>query len=156
MKKQILRAAAGFGLFSVLALVAAAGTARAQSPVRLTVDVPFDFYVGDQLMPAGRYTVGRAVKGTDRTLIVAGQNEDDRAAVVTTPVAGRESRSTALVFHRYGGEYFLRGAWTAGDAEGRGFRESKRERAARRGGRLIVKNGGGGVRPEVVEVTANR
>lgn len=155
MKKQILRAA-GFGLFSVLALVATAGAARAQSPARLALDVPFDFYVGDQLMPAGRYTVRRAVKDTDRTLVVAGENEGARAAGVTAPAEGRESRRGALVFHRYGGEYFLRSAWAAGEAEGREFRESKRERAARRGGRLIVKNGGGGVRPEVVEVTAGR
>ena len=156
MKKQILRAATTFGLFSVLALVAAAGTARAQSPVRLTVDVPFDFYVGDQPMPAGRYTIRRAVKDTDRTLVVAGQDEDDRTVAVTAPVAGRESGRSALVFHRYGGEYFLRSAWTAGDAEGREFRVSKRERAARRGGRLLVRNGGEGVGPQVVEVTAAR
>lgn len=156
MKKQILRAATGFGLFSVLALVAAVGAARAQSPVNISVDVPFDFYVGDQLMPAGRYTVKRAVRDANRTLVVAGQKEGDRAAAATAPVAGRESRRSALVFHRYGDEYFLRSAWAAGDAEGREFRESKRERAARRGGRLIVKNGGGGVRPQVVEVTAGR
>ena len=156
MKKQILRAATSFGLFSVLALVAAVGTARAQSPVNISVDVPFDFYVGDQLMPAGRYTVKRAVKDNDRTLVVAGEDEDDRTAALTAPVGGRGSKQSALVFHRYGGEHFLRSAWTGGDAEGREFRESKRERAARRGGRLIVKNGGEGVRPEVVEVTANR
>lgn len=156
MKKQFLRAVTGFGLFSTLALVAAAGAAQAQSPARLTVDVPFDFYVGDQLMPAGRYTVRRAVRDNDRTLVVAGEKEGDRAAGVTAPAAGRESKRGALVFHRYGGEYFLRSAWTEGGAEGREFRESKREGAARRGSRLLVKNGGDGVKPQIVEVTAVR
>lgn len=156
MKKQILRAVTSFGLLSVLALVAAVTDARAQSPVNLSVDVPFDFYVGDQLMPAGRYTVKRAVKDTNRTLVVAGENKDERAAAATAPAAGRESKQSALVFHRYGGEHFLRAAWTAGDAEGRAFTESKRERAARRGRSLLVKNGDGGVKPEVVEVTATR
>ena len=156
MKKQILRAVTSFGLFSILALVAAAGPARAQSPVNISVDVPFDFYVGDKRMPAGRYTVKRAVKDTNRTLVVAGDREGERAAATTAPVAGREARQSALVFHRYGGEYFLRSARTVGETEGREFNESKLERAARQGRRLLVKRGGDGVRPEVVEVTASR
>ncbi len=156
MKKQILRAATSFGLFSVLALAAATGTARAQSPVRLSVDVPFDFYVGDRLMTAGRYTVRRAVRDTNRTLVVAGRGEGERASATTAPIAGREARQSALVFHRYGGQHFLRGAWTVGEAEGREFGESEQERAARRERRLLVRRGGGGAKPEVVEITAGR
>lgn len=156
MKKQVLRAVTNFGLFSILALSAAAPTARAQSPVRLSVDVPFDFYVGDRRMPAGRYTVKRAVRDTNRTLLIAGDKEGARAAATTAPVAGREARRSALVFHRYGHAYFLRGAWTVGETEGREFNESKLEREARRVRRLLAGRGGEGVRPEVVEVTAGR
>ena len=156
MKKQILRNATTFGLFAVLALVAAVSAARAQSPVNISVEGPFDFYVGERLMPAGRYTVKRVARDTNRVLVVAGQDEGDRAAAMTAPVTGREVRQSALVFHRYGEQYFLRGAWTVGDTEGCAFAESKLERAARRDGRQLVKQGGDGVKPEVVEVTARR
>ena len=156
MKKQILRTITTFGLFSILALVAAVGTARAQSPVNISVDVPFDFYVGEQLMPAGRYTVKRAVKNTSSTLLIAGAEDGERATATTAPIAGREARQSALVFHRYGDDYFLRSAWTVGETEGREFKASKLERAARQQRRMLVKNGGEGVRPEVVEVTAKR
>ena len=155
MKKQILRAVTNFGLFSILALAGAVSTARAQSPVNISVDVPFDFHVGDRLMPAGRYTIKRAVKNTNGTLLVAG-DEGERATAATAPVAGREARGTALVFHRYGGEYFLRSAWTVGETEGREFNVSKLEREARRQSRLLVRRGGEGVRPEIVEITAGR
>lgn len=155
MKKQILRTVTTFGLFSALALVAAVGTARAQSPVNISVDVPFDFYVGDQLMPAGRYTVKRAARDTNRALLIAGEDGGDRAAAMTTPTVGREARQSALVFHRHGEQHYLRAAWTVGETEGRAFRESKLERAARERRRLLVKNEGG-VKPEVVEVTARR
>lgn len=159
MKKQVLRTVTGFGLFSILALVAAAPAARAQSPVNIKVEVPFDFHVGERLMPAGRYTIRRAAADTNRTLVVAGEGEGERAAVATAPVAGREARRTALVFHRYGGEHFLRAAWTAGETEGREFAESKRERAARRQRRQLVRRGGESgpeIVPEIVEVTARR
>ena len=156
MKKKILRAVTTFGLFSVLALVAAVAPARAQSPVSLSVDVPFDFYVGDKQMPAGRYTIRRAAKGTNSVLVLAGEKDGERAAATTAPVAGREARRSALVFHRYGDEHFLRAAWTVGETEGREFNVSKLERAARQGRRMLVKNGGETVRPEVVEVTATR
>lgn len=156
MKNQILRIVTGFGLFSILALVAAVSPAQAQSPVNISVDVPFDFYVGDQLMSAGRYTVKRAMRNTNRTLLIAGDEEGERAAATTAPVVGRAAKQSALVFHRYGGQYFLRGAWTVGDTEGYAFPESKRERAERQQRRHLVKQGGDGVRPEVMEITAKR
>lgn len=156
MEKQILRNATTFGLFAVLALVAAVSTARAQSPVNISVDVPFDFYVGDRLMSAGRYTVKRVARDTNRVLVVAGQDEGDRVTAMTAPVTRREVRQSQLVFHRYGEQYFLRGTWTVGDTEGCAFAESKQERAARRMRRQLVENGGDGAKPEVVEVTAKR
>ena len=156
MKKQIHRTVTTFGLFSILALVAAVSPAQAQSPVSISVDVPFDFYVGDLLMPAGRYTVKRAMRDTNRTLLIAGDKEGERAAAMTAPVVGRAAKQSTLVFHRYGAEYFLRSTWTMGETEGREFSQSKQERAARERKRQLTRQGGEGVRPEVVEVTANR
>lgn len=156
MTRQITKAFTAFGLFAALALFAAAGAARAQSPVNIKVSVPFDFYVGDRLLPAGEYTVRRAGAGAGNLLVVAGAGE--RAARQTNAVEGASADATRLVFHRYGGQYFLARLWVAGDREGREFRPSKRERAIRAEAAQIAALGGNaeGMKPVVVEVAAGQ
>ena len=157
MKRQILKTFAASAVFDALALFAAAGAARAQSPVNIRVNVPFDFYVGDRLLPAGEYTVRRAVAGVTNTLIVAGRGE--RAARQTSRVeSSREADATQLVFHRYGEQHFLVRIWTVGEREGREFRRSKRERAIRAEGAQVAALGGNaeGMKPVVVEVAAGQ
>ena len=157
MKKQILKAFTATAVFAALALFAAAGEARAQSPVNIRVNVPFDFYVGDRLLPAGEYRVGRAVTGVTNTLLVAGR--DERAARQTSGVQSRrEAEATKLVFHRYGEQYFLVRLWTVGEREGREFHQSRRERAIRAEGAQVAALGGNseGMKPAVVEVAAGQ
>ncbi|MCA1614405.1 MAG: hypothetical protein LC800_09780 [Acidobacteria bacterium] len=155
MTKQVLKAFTAAAVFAALALFAAVGTARAQSPVQIRINVPFDFYVGDQLLPAGEYTVRRAAAGANNTLVVAGGGE--RAARQTSVIeGGREADATKLVFHRYADQHFLVSLWTEGERTGRGFRPSKRERAIRAEGARVAARGGNAedVRPVVVEVAA--
>jgi hypothetical protein len=80
-----------------------AGTSFAQSN-GVRANVPFDFTVGDKLLPAGTYTI----KEQSNHVIVI-KNHDKPIAMVSlvngdynpSPDSGR------LMFHRYGSQYFL-------------------------------------------------
>ena len=86
-----------------IANFAMAGTSFAQSNgVRATV--PFDFTVGDKLLPAGTYTIKEQ---SDHVIMVT--NHDKPIAMVSL-VNGDSNRSPnggKLKFHRYGSQYFL-------------------------------------------------
>ncbi len=86
-----------------IANVAMAGTSFAQSN-GVRANVPFDFTVGDKLLPAGTYTI----KEQSNHLIVI-QNHDKPTAAISL-VDGDGNRSPdggKLKFHRYGSQYFL-------------------------------------------------
>jgi hypothetical protein len=86
-----------------IANFAMAGTSFAQSNgVRATV--PFDFTVGDKLLPAGTYTIKEQ---SDHLIMI--QNHDKPIAAVSL-VNGDSHKSPnggKLMFHRYGSQYFL-------------------------------------------------
>ena len=86
-----------------IANFAMAGTSFAQSNgVRATV--PFDFTVGNELLPAGTYTIKEQ---SDHLIVI--QNHDKPIAMLSL-VNGDSNRSPnggKLKFHRYGSQYFL-------------------------------------------------
>jgi hypothetical protein len=86
-----------------IANFAMAGTSFAQSNgVRATV--PFDFTVGNKLLPAGTYTIKEQ---SDHMIVI--QNHDKPIAMLSL-VNGDSNRSPnggKLKFHRYGSQYFL-------------------------------------------------
>jgi hypothetical protein len=86
-----------------IANFAMAGTSFAQSNgVRATV--PFDFTVGDKLLPAGTYTIKEQ---SEHVIMI--QNHDKPIAVLSL-VDGDSNKSPnggKLKFHRYGSQYFL-------------------------------------------------
>jgi hypothetical protein len=108
----------------VTALAAAAAFAQSST---LHANVPFNFIVGTQVMPAGQYTVD---SGSFNAAVIIRSDDCVRA---TMAVFGSGLRSTAtsnlgkLVFHRYGGTYFLSEIWQPGN-EGRQLPETSRER----------------------------
>jgi hypothetical protein len=75
----------------------------------MRIDVPFAFYMGDQLFPAGEYSFGmnhgnyatasivnvRAPKGTDNRLLMTNAGTDNNAT------------ANQLVFNKYGQKLFL-------------------------------------------------
>jgi len=89
-------------LFTLAALVTAGGAMAQGRAVRATV--PFDFTVGDKLLPAGNYEVSKPSSS-----FVEIQNRDNHAtALTTTTYSSHDSRQKAeLVFNRYGNQYFL-------------------------------------------------
>jgi hypothetical protein len=60
MKKQLLMGLTTLSLFVTLAAV----SASAQSDMSLKVNIPFEFSVGNEVLPAGEYTVRNMVQAT--------------------------------------------------------------------------------------------
>jgi hypothetical protein len=86
-----------------VANLAMAGTSFGQSKV-VKADVPFEFTVGNQLLPAGTYTIRTETQG-----VIAIKNHDKPVAVYA--LVGQDGAKAPsggkLVFHKYGNRYFL-------------------------------------------------
>jgi hypothetical protein len=76
------------------------------------VNVPFDFYVGKELLPAGdyRFEMGAMTPFTAKSssLLVRRQDGSSVTGIFTIPGSGSLSIDTdRLHFNRYGNKYFL-------------------------------------------------
>jgi hypothetical protein len=89
-------------LFILAAFVAGTGAMAQGHAVQATV--PFDFTVGDKLLPAGTYEIWSPSTDT-----IEVQNRDKHVAMLTTTTYdSHESRNGGeLVFDRIGEQYFL-------------------------------------------------
>src|ERR1700726_623868 len=80
-----------------------AGTSFAQSNgVRATV--PFDFTVGDKLLPAGTYTIKEQ---SDHVIVIQNHDKPIGAFSLVNGDGNRSPNGGKLKFHRYGSQYFL-------------------------------------------------
>src|SRR5215213_5085764 len=78
MKKLIIKVT----LLSAMLVMTAAASVQAQSlAYRARFDIPFDFAFGKKTLPAGQYSIGRALSSSDD---------------VTLAIADRDGRSQAL------------------------------------------------------------
>ena len=103
MKKQLL-ALIGLGL------LLATASAYAQSGV-VKANVPFNFIVNNTQLPAGEYRISPIGIASSAMAI---QSPDRKAGLVFSPNACESlepSKTTKLVFHRYGDRYFLAEIW---------------------------------------------
>jgi len=109
-----------------LGLLLATASAYAQTGV-VKANVPFNFIVAKTQIPAGEYTIHRvATAGSAMTI----QSSDRKLIQVVLPNACESMQAqekTKLVFHRYGGQYFLAQVWTAGNNRGIELPKSRRE-----------------------------
>lgn len=134
MKKQALRFFAMVILVIMVAFISAlASSVSAQTPSHnIKANIPFEFNVGDQTLPAGQYSVGRV--SNDGTMMAAiNRNITVGAHRLTIPVKNsmRKNQST-LVFRRYGSRYYLSEIWRSGEMQGRAILKTRRERAVER------------------------
>ena len=114
---------------SYLVSMATVAPAYAASVDGMRAQVPFDFYVGDRLIPAGEHAV--KTLSADEAALRVGDGRQS-ATVLTNSATDRDGRGRArLVFHKCGDQYFLAAVWGA-DNRGRTLRESKRERGLRK------------------------
>ncbi len=136
-------------LLSALLLLMSAAPAQAQSlSTRARFTIPFDFAFGERKLPAGQYSVGRAVISSDDiTLSIVDRAGRAKGVQLSNAVFKTQPNTRALlVFHRYGDQYFLAQVWQAGATAGRSFMQSKQERelqkqlAMRTSGDKVVQN----------------
>ena len=128
MSKQIVKSLSmltlGVGLALAVAVVSANGQVSSQ---RVTAQIPFDFIVGDQILPSGQYTV-KAITSDGDGLRISSRDGKSSAIRLSNSVAETsKKRNARMVFHRYGQHYFLAEVWS-GNSYGQKLMPCKRER----------------------------
>jgi hypothetical protein len=101
-----------------LGLLLAVSAAEAQEP-RVKANIPFDFVLGNQVLSAGEYKVITQGSGNEAILI---RSDDGKAVALSLTYACtslKPSDKTKLIFHTFGGRYFLSQIWTEGNTRGR-------------------------------------
>ncbi|HVJ08723.1 MAG TPA: hypothetical protein VM554_10090 [Acidisarcina sp.] len=95
-------------ILSVIALLAVASfvTANRASAQEhaIKANVPFDFTVGDQLLPPGTY---RITSGTSHEVLLEGRGVGISVFVMGTADYKYADAAPKLVFHKIGDQYFL-------------------------------------------------
>jgi len=109
--------AKAIALLMMVGLAVAAASAQSTQPMNFRT--PFAFMVGDQLLPAGAYTV-HVVTVTGKLLVSKpdGTAAGNFVGSIVLQKLDYESRYR-LVFHRYGTQYYLSEIWTPGYRTGR-------------------------------------
>jgi hypothetical protein len=82
---------------------AMAGTSFAQSN-GVRANVPFDFTVGDKLLPAGTYTIKKA---SDQLIVITNHDKPIAMLSLVNQDSHRSPNGGKLMFHKYGNQYFL-------------------------------------------------
>jgi hypothetical protein len=131
MKKQ---ACGIFTTLSLFAVLVASAPVYAQSGTRIgRAHIPFNFSVSNKTLPAGEYTVERAIRGSDLVLLI--RSLDGRQSAMVSTMGRQSPRAIErgkLVFNRYGSQYFLSQVWSGGETLGREVIKSRTERALER------------------------
>lgn len=101
---------------------------KAQVPSNTVVaNIPFSFQIGSYSLPAGTYNI--RMQGND-LLSIKGE-AGAAVMLVMRDSANRPSRDSAIVFHHYGNQYFLREVRTEGEQGFLWSYETKAERRAK-------------------------
>jgi hypothetical protein len=151
MAKQLTRTLTMLVVLATLSLFGAVASAN-HNAQRQTANIPFDFVIGDETMPAGEYEVGSITNGGE-TLRVRGTENQNSAVRLSIPLQQLQPADKGkLVFRVYQNQYFLAEVWTAGDATGRRVLRSSREKALDREIAALPKDGAKFERVEVALV----
>ena len=111
MKMRSLRV---FLMLNLLLALAAVSVIAQTNRTRPT-NIPFSFNVGNKILPAGEYTIERALRNSEVVYMVRSRDGQARALVNTNPLRPnrKDSDSKArLVFRKYDNRYFLSQIWT--------------------------------------------
>ena len=112
-------------LFALVSFVTVGSISAQEQAVK--ANVPFDFTVGDKLLPAGHYTISLA-----NANVIKIQNSEQRVAILTMATAeSNESETGKLVFNKYGDQYFLREILCSQAAMNMAVPASKQEKRVR-------------------------
>jgi hypothetical protein len=135
MKIKLVNVLTKISLLSAMVFLTAVTSAQGQSLAnRIRANIPFDFSVADKTLPSGKYSIGRARRDSDDSILsIADVDGRSKAIRTSIPVETWPAKDkTTLVFHRYGDQYFLFQVWPAGETTGRQFLKSHSERETQR------------------------
>jgi hypothetical protein len=115
-------------LFALLGLGMLLATASAYAQTGLVkASIPFRFIVEKTELPAGDYTI-HGVSIAAQTMTIQSKDRKFTKMVLPNSCESRgASRTTRLVFHRYGDQNFLAQVWMEGNDTGRQMAQSRRE-----------------------------
>jgi hypothetical protein len=97
----------------------------------MVAQVPFEFMVADKTLGAGEYSV-TTIDQSGAAIAILNTAGGGSIRLATSKARNDREKPAKLVFHRYGGTYFLSEVWMAGEATGRELLRSKQERAIAR------------------------
>jgi hypothetical protein len=119
MKRQLWKV--GAFLAALLGTSIAVGQSNQDETV---ADIPFTFTVADHSFPPGRYTV----TPVNQTLLRIFNSHNQGTVVLAHTTEGVAPEETGrMVFHRYGGAYFLSEVWDPASRTGHKLTESRIE-----------------------------
>ena len=134
--------------FLVILLAALMVGITSAAPVEklMTVNIPFAFVVGKDSFPAGEYEVLGQIGSS--TIWIKSSNGAKVITGFAIPYRERKVASdSALVFNRYGDDYFLAKVLLAGWQDSKVFNKSRRETEIER---LASSGGTGGVQVQTM------
>jgi hypothetical protein len=130
MKKTAYTTIALLVLVGLMALAAQAQSVR-QPQVR--ADIPFQFQVGNTMLPAGEYMVRLVNPDSDaRTLQISRTDGGANAIISMNGAHGSGQGTTKLGFRRYGNQYYFAEVWIDREKDGLRAPKSKAERATQK------------------------
>jgi len=91
----------------ILMLVGLTGLVNAQMSTTIKAQVPFEFVTNGKTMPVGECII--EVRGNGPTLLSISSGKQHVFVFPNADQSPNASKKTALVFHRYGDQYFLSG-----------------------------------------------
>jgi hypothetical protein len=100
-----------------LGLLLATASAYAQTGV-VKANVPFNFIVNKTELPAGQYRIQPMGIAASAMAIQSPDGKVVKAFLPTACSSPQAQKTTKLVFHRYGTQYFLAQIWRAGNDRG--------------------------------------
>ena len=114
-------------LHSAIGLLAAVICMSLQAQVPDTrAEVPFDFWLGQKLMPAGDYVIYHVATGA---LLFQDQNDRSSSAMFLAQRISRlDNGEGSLEFTRYGDTYFLSKIWSPYQTDGYSVPKGGREK----------------------------
>ncbi len=98
--KRIIAAVA---LFAVASLVTVTGVSAQEHPMKVTV--PFDFTVGNQLLPPGTYRI--TTSASSHQVLIASRGRGISVLVLGSADDKSAGERAKVVFHKIGDQYFL-------------------------------------------------
>ena len=135
MKIQLVSGLTKISLLSAIVFATAVTSAQGQSLAnKITANIPFDFSVADKKLSSGKYSIGRARRDSDDSVLsILDVDGSPRVNPLSSAAQTLQAKDKAtLVFHRYGDQYFLFQVWLAGETTGRQFYKSRSERDIQR------------------------